>query len=79
MTRKLKLIVAFCSLAFAILPALAGAIPYGYFVTAISAAADDAFLSALCWALYIFVALLLWLCVWRVAYVAVLRRPGRRE
>jgi hypothetical protein len=78
MTRKLKYIVALCSLAIVIALALAGAVPYGYFVLAI-AGAGGATVSTLCWALYLFVALLLWLCIWRVAYVAVQRRPERRQ
>jgi hypothetical protein len=33
----------------------------------------------LCWALYIFVAVLLWLMIWRIAALALKHWPGRRK
>ena len=78
MTRKQKILVFSCSLAFTLLLALAGAIPYGYFLLALGGAGGGDFIVTLCWALYIFVAVLLWLTVWRLAALAVTHRPGRR-
>jgi hypothetical protein len=75
---KHKLIIFLSTLVGTALLAAGGAIPYGYFVQALWMAAGDELIGTLCWALYIFVAVLLWLMVWRIVYLAVLHRPGRR-
>jgi len=74
MTRKQKIIVFICTLLFTLALALAGAIPYGYFMLALG----GGFIETLCWALYIFVAVLLWFTVWRLVAGAVRHWPGRR-
>jgi hypothetical protein len=77
MTRKQKVVVFISTLLFALALALAGAIPYGYFMLALGAAGGG-FIIALCWALYAFTAVTLWLAVWRTAVMIVRRWPGRR-
>lgn len=76
MTKKQKTAVFLCSLLLALPAALAGAFPYGYFLLALDAAGSG--VVALCWALYGFVAVLLWLAVWRAGVLVVRHWPGRR-
>jgi hypothetical protein len=79
MSRKLKIALCLGSLLLTAALALAGAIPYGYFLLALAGGTGNAFSAPLCWVLYCFVALLLWLALWRVAVLIVLHRPRRRD
>jgi hypothetical protein len=78
MTRKTKTTVFIISIVVALLPALAGAAPYGYFLLALGGLSGDTFITTLCWALYVFTAALLWLAIWRMLVLAVRHWPGRR-
>ena len=78
MSRKKKVILFICSLTGVALLSSLGALPYGYCVLSLATAFDDGLIETLCWALYLFVSVLLWLTVWRVAYVAAKRWPGRK-
>jgi hypothetical protein len=79
MTSKQKLIVFISTLVGTALLAVAAAIPYGYFVQALWMAASNELIATLCWALFVFVAILLWLSVWRIVCIIMEHRPGRKR
>ncbi len=76
MSRKAKWIVFAVALLVAVLLAAAGALPYGYIIQAFLVTVGDSAVTA-AWALYVFVAVLLALVLWRMLYVAVERHPKR--
>jgi hypothetical protein len=78
MSQQLKIAVLIGSLVFTAALALAGAIPYGYFLLALAGGTGNAFAAPLCWALYGFVAVLLWLALWRATTSVIIHWPGRR-
>ena len=79
MSTKAKWIVAIVAILGAGLLAAFGALPYGYMLQGFWMGADgggNGIIDA-AWALYIAVAVLFALALWRLLYVAVLRRPRR--
>ena len=79
MSRKAKRVIFSCSLLIALAAALFCALFYGYFLQAFLLVPDSDVILWLAWALYIFVAVLLWLLLWRILYIGVKMWPGRRE
>ena len=78
MSRKAKQVIFSCSLLIALAAALFCALPYGYFLQAFLVVSGSDGILLLAWALYIFVAVLLWLLLWRILYIGVKMWPGRR-
>ncbi len=76
MSKKAKWIVFAVALLVAVLLAAAGALPYGYIIQAFLVTVGDSAVTA-AWVLYIFVAAVLALALWRMLYMAVERRPRR--
>lgn len=79
MSTKAKWIVAIAAILGVGLLAAFGAMPYGYMLQGFWMNADGGSNGVIdtAWALYIAVAVLLALALWRLLYVAVLRRPRR--
>lgn len=77
MSRKAKWIVAIAAILSAAVLAVLGALPYGYMIQGfLMGGGGNAMIDA-AWVLYVVVAVLLALALWRLLYVAVLRRPRR--
>ena len=79
MTTKAKWIIAIVAILGTGLLAALGAMPYGYMLQGFWMSADGGSNGVIdaAWVLYIVVAVLLALSLWRLIYVAVLRRPKR--
>ena len=78
MSKRKKTLLCVGSLTGTALLAAFAAIPYAYFIQVLAMVSESALLETLCWALYIAVALLLWLAVWRGVYLLAKHWPWRK-